>query len=294
MTRIFHITAIIVLGTMNASAQSTNFRNQLPIEGYSQPGRLATLAAPTSGIVAQRVAEEGALVSQGDCIARLDATIHTELIKLARIAMDSQGELEAAKAELQASRTRLARIEQLAKRSHASQVELIQAKEQVAVAEAGVLVTRDKQLQRKAEYTKLIAEKDLYTVKAPFDGVLVEYKKEKGEYVGPAEPSVCVLAELDELSIEFLVPRPRRKEVVLHQTAKVLFTDNDKTATGKVVYISPYPNGESNLYTVKVRIKNADREHEAGMRCQLIAVGPEQSIARVETTGTREGKQTSQ
>lgn len=287
LVRIAVLTLLALFGAVETLAQSINFQNQLPIEGYSQPGRLATLAAPTSGIVAERVAEEGAIVSEGDCIARLDNTIHTELIKLARIAMDSQGEHTAAKAELQASRTRLTRIEELAKRSHASQVELIQAREQVSVAEAGVLVTLDKQRQRKAEYEKLIAEAELYCISAPFNGVLVEYTKEKGEYVGPAEPSLCVLAALDELSIEFLVPRPRRKEVGLHKMATVLFTDNDKTAVGKVIYISPYPNGESNLYTVKVRVSNAEREHEAGMRCQLIAIGSADSMATAKKVDTR-------
>lgn len=274
--------AILLFCSGTAFAQTVSFENRLPIEGYSQPGRLATLAAATSGIVAERVAREGGSVKRGDVITRLDATIHNELVELARIAMDSKGENAAARADLQSSLSRLQRIEALSNRSHASEVELMQAQEQVAAAEAGMLVVQEKQLQRKAEHQKLLAEANLYAIKAPFDGVLVKYTKQTGEYVGAADPSVCVLAELDELSIEFLVPRPRRKEITLHSDATVLFTDTDQNATGKVVYVSPYPSGESNLYTVKVRIDNKARNHDAGMRCQLVSARGPESLAKTE------------
>ena len=109
--------------------------------------------------------------------------------------------------------------------------------------------------------------------------MVVEFLKEKGEYVGPTDPYVCVLAHLDELSIEFLVPRPRRNEVSLGATATVLFVETDQTASGRVTYVSPYPNGETNLYTVKVRIENSNRKHNAGARCQLVKIQANASLA---------------
>ncbi len=260
--------------TSNAAAQVETFHH-LPIEGYSQPGRLAKVAAATMGILEHFNLQEGQSVTAGQCIASLDDAVHSEIVEIARITMESNGELASAKAELQARHTRLTRIESLVRREHASQVEWLQAREQVSLAEANLLIAREKQQQREAEYQKLLAEANEYCIQSPFDGVVVEFLKEQGEYVGPADPHICVLAQLAELSIEFLVPRPRRAEVSLNASAKVLFVDTNQSVTGRVTYISPYPNGETNLYTVKVRVKNGDRKLDAGMRCHLVDVTPD-------------------
>ena len=144
VVRICTLVGMALLPMAATFAQDNSLANQLPIEGYSQPGRVAKLAAATTGIFEGFLFQEGEQVRLGDCIANLDAMIHVKLVEIARVSKASGGEIKSAEAELQASRTRLSRIVGLANRQHASQVELLQAKENVSIAEANLLITREK------------------------------------------------------------------------------------------------------------------------------------------------------
>lgn len=242
------------------------------IEGFSQPFRTASVAAAVSGIVDHRTAEEGMEVRENDCLIKLDDSVHQQLVEISRTAKEAQGELATARAELAARRTRLQRIEALADRQHATPVELLQAREQVALAEANLLTVEEKHLQRAAEFERLSAEAQQYCIAAPFDGVVVRFLKEEGEYVGAVDPDVCVLAQLNVLSVNFLIPREYRPQFQTGGQAGILFVDSQRQVNGSVYYISPFPDGETNMFTVKVRIDNADRKLNAGSRCHLLNV----------------------
>ncbi|QDS87623.1 Cobalt-zinc-cadmium resistance protein CzcB [Rosistilla ulvae] len=263
----FHGPLAVAQFTPPASASDYEYS---PIEGFSQPFRTARVAAAVTGIVDARTVAEGSEVLKGDCLLKLDSSVHQELVQISRVALQARGELATAKAELAARRTRFERIETLAGREHATPVELLQAREQVALAEANVLTAQEKQLQRKAEFKKLTAEANQYCVAAPFDGVIVQFLKEEGEYVGAVDPDVCVLAQLNVLSVNFLVPRDRRPEIQVGGHATVQFVDSNRRATGSIYFVSPFPDGETNMYTVKVRVDNADRLLNAGSRCHLL------------------------
>ncbi|QDV68268.1 Cobalt-zinc-cadmium resistance protein CzcB [Rosistilla carotiformis] len=243
-----------------------------PIEGFSQPFRTARVATSVSGIVEALAVAEGSEVRENDCLVELDSSVHEELLAISRTAMQARGELATAQAELTARRSRLERIESLAARQHATPVELLQAREQVALAEANVLSTQEKQLQRTAEFKKLTAEANQFCITAPFDGVIVRFLKEEGEYVGAVDPEVCVLAQLNVLSVNFLVPRDRRDEFELGGQATILFLDSKRRASGAICFVSPFPDGETNMFNVKVRVDNVDRTLNAGSRCHLLSL----------------------
>ncbi|MCA9232970.1 MAG: efflux RND transporter periplasmic adaptor subunit, partial [Planctomycetales bacterium] len=237
--------------------------------GFSQPLRQASLSGATYGIMMSRDVREGEWVHTGDCLVQIDHRVHDERLRLARVASESIGELQVAEAELAASQSRHSRLVELAQRKHATEVELLQAKEELEIARGNVQRAKDRMAQQQAEYARLLAESEQYRVKAPFDGVIVEFHKEVGEYVGPGESIVCTLADTSVLSVEFLVPRVHLASTVLGEEVDVVFTSAKRTVSGKVTYISPFPNGETNTYKVKVRVDNADGQLSAGERCLL-------------------------
>lgn len=212
---------------------------------------------------------EGEPVREGDCIAQLDHRVHNEKLELARVAKESLGELQIAEAEFEASQTRLRRLEDLAKRRHATEVEVLQAREALRVAQATIQRAKDRLSQQEADYQRLKVEADQYFVKAPFDGVVVEFSKQVGEYVGPGESVVCTLADISQLSVEFLVPRAYRDRLAVGDEVSVVFTVASRVELGRIIYVSPFPNGETNTYKMKVLVDNESRELSAGERCLL-------------------------
>ena len=239
------------------------------IDGFSQPRRVSNLACGTNGLIEELVAKEGAQVVKGECLIRLDDELHQQLLEIAKFRAEGVGELEAAEAELKNKHQRLRIIRDLAEQGSATPDELLRTVGDYELALANRKTIKEKMVMRVAEYHKLTLESKNYCVNAPFDGVLVEYLKQKGEFVGPADNAVCVVAELAQLSVEFLVPRRFRNSLSLDSTVEVLFTESQQRVAGVVYYISPFPNGETNTYTVKINVDNSDFKLNAGERCQL-------------------------
>ena len=250
-------------------AQTAEYNDAYTIQGFSQPNRISDVASQTAGIVSSLNADEGDTVRQGDCLVQLDRNVHDQKLELARIAKESRGELENAQAELAAKASRLKRLSALASRNHATPVELMQAEEDLAIARASIQRANDRLAQQTADHARLEAESAQFCITAPFDGVIIEFAKEVGEYVGPGDNTVCTIAELKTLSVEFLLPRHYRKNLNVNDSVDVLFTVSGQTVTGMVHYISPFPNGETNTFTVKARVDNSAGELSAGERCQL-------------------------
>lgn len=250
-------------------AQTAKYNESYAIQGFSQPSRVSSVASAIPGIVKSRCVREGDRVAQGDCILRLDQSVHDTKLEFARVSKESLGELEAAKAEHAAHATRLDRLRELASRKHATQVELLQAEEDFTVSKASVRRAQDRLDQQNAEYARLRAESEQHCIKAPFAGVVVEFKKQEGEYVGPGESTVCKIADLDTLLVEFLVPGHFRHNLKVNDEVQILFTVMNRQVAGTIEFISPFPNGETNTYQLKVRVDNSKGELSAGERCVL-------------------------
>lgn len=262
------------------------------IEGFSQPFRISNVAAATSGIVQELVSEEGAQVHQDECLLRLDDRIHQHLLKIAEANKDSTGELEAAQAELRSNTRRVQVIRELSQLGSATPDELFRAESDYELALANVKTMQEKTRLREAEYEKLLTQADDYRILAPFDGVIVEYLKQKGEFVGPVDPNVVLVAELTTLSVDFLMPRRHRSSISINRDVEVHFVESNRRVVGRVYYISPFPDGETNTYAVKVRVENQHLELNAGERCQLERVlQPRQPADSQNQSAPRAGQQ---
>jgi RND family efflux transporter MFP subunit len=239
------------------------------VEGFSQPNRIAKVSASTSGIVKELLVREGSEVKKDECLCRMDSKLQEKLLEIAAINRESKGELQAAETEVKNAEMRLQTLRDLASRQHASEQELQRAVSDFETAQAGLQMALEKQALRNLEFEKLQVATEQFCVRAPFDGVVTEFSKEEGEFVGVADYSVCTVAELSTLSVDFLVPRHYHRELKVDSEINVVFTESQKTVRGIVYYVSPYPNGETNTYSVKIRVDNSDRVLSAGERCQL-------------------------
>ena len=133
-----------------------------------------------------------------------------------------------------------------------------------------------------------MAEAKNYCVRAPFDGVVVAFHKERGEFVGAVDPGVCTIAELSTLSVEFFVPRVYRSSLKKNTLTSVRFVESNQMVQGEIYFISPYPEGDASTYTVKIRVDNRDGMLNAGEPCQLdLDSGFDGSMPPGRFTGTK-------
>ncbi|MEM9658905.1 MAG: efflux RND transporter periplasmic adaptor subunit [Planctomycetota bacterium] len=266
--------SVMAIGVALAWAAATvaNADPKIAIEGFSQPYRVAEIAASTTGIIERRLVPEGQRVVADQPLMQLESSVQDAMLQIAEAAMESEGELQSARAAHQLRQERLVAIRELASRQHATQDELRRALTEAELAQAELKAAQERKLVRKLEYDKLAAQAALYRVKAPFDGVVARFHKQCGEYVGPADPVVCTLVELTRLSVNLLVDRTQMQGIELGRQAELWFIDAGRAAKGQIYYISPYPDGETGTYVVKALVDNSEGAFAAGERCRLIGV----------------------
>lgn len=255
--------AIALLAGSPAIGQDSQY-----FEGFSHPFRSAEVASATSGIVKSWLVIEGESVKAGQSMVQLDDTIHQTNVAIARAAIASRGELALAHAELKLRNQRLNAIKELSKQRHATADELMRAQTEREVAAARLLAAEESQLRRELELEKLLAHSKSFTVVAPYDGVVTKINRLAGEYVGPAEPVVCEVAELETLAARFLVPTEAVETLPNESVVEVQFMGLGIKVSG-VATVSPYPDAETGMRSIAVKIDNPRGELPAGVRCRL-------------------------
>ncbi|HUH05111.1 MAG TPA: efflux RND transporter periplasmic adaptor subunit, partial [Kofleriaceae bacterium] len=139
-----------------ATMQASQPQLQVVRPGEVKGAREAHLAAALGGFVEAVKVENGATVEQGQPIAYVDSSVHNAQVKLTRIEVDE-------------AKRELARLESLGK----------------SVASARVDAARTRLARAEAQHSLSRTNQSRAAVRAPFAGVIVDLRIEKGEVVAP-------------------------------------------------------------------------------------------------------------
>ena len=240
-----------------------------PIEAFTEPNRKMDVAPAEPGIIASLDVKEGDRVTKGQLLATLDCEALVLAQRIAKAAMESRAQLDAATAERELRRHRLERLESLRTRNHASQDEVERARVELEVAEANVLAAEEQRIIDRLEYEKNEALVERRRLRSPVDGVVTRVHREEREYVSSNNPAVLTVVQLDPLRITFCVPTALGLTLKQNQTVPLVFPESGQKADGKVELVSPVTDPESGTIRVKVLVDNAKGLYRCGVRCCL-------------------------
>ena len=233
----------------------------LNASGYVTARRAATVSSKVTGRVVEVLIEEGMRVTEGQMLARIDATNVETSLRL------SEAQLEAARRAIgetsasldQAQRT-LRRTIDLAAKKVSSEADLDNAR-----AEAAVLEARLERLR--AEVT--VAERgiDLWkqqlddaVIRAPFSGVVTSKNAQPGEMISPmsaggsfTRTGICTIVDMGSLEVEVDVSESYINRVSPGQpVVATLNSYPDWPIPSKVIAI--IPTADRQKATVRVRV----------------------------------------
>jgi RND family efflux transporter MFP subunit len=239
------------------------------IDGLTEPFRTVDVAATEPGLIMKMFVREGDAVRQGQPLAALDSDVYAAMLAIAKQAMESQGNLQSALADVQLKRDRLAKFEALRAADHAREEELERARAELTIAEARLLAVREELEVRRLEFEKAKVQFERRTIRSPIDGIVTKAHKDEGEYVAPNDPIVCTVVQLNSLIATFSVPAPRARGLKADRKVKLRFADSEQPAEGAIEFVSPVTDAESGTVRVKVRLDNATGAYRSGERCTL-------------------------
>lgn len=240
-----------------------------PIDGFTEPYKVVHIASPENGVLATLDIKEGDRVSNGQVLGALNSDVHAAMLKVAEAGMAARGRLESAEAELALRRTRLEKLRILAERGHARHEEVNRAEADLEIAEGNTLSVREDLDAKRLEYERIRLQLERRSVRATLDGVVTEVFKQPGEYVGPGDPVIAEIVQLNPLAAVFMMTRQEAAGLAPGQPVTVKMADTFATTSGTVEYVAPTTDAESGLLRVKVRVDNSDGSVHSGEACSL-------------------------
>ncbi len=234
--RTFGLLVLFLAVSWDCSAGDEPAAATFTAEGLLLPAAQARLASRAKGVI-EEIKREGDVVKKGDTVMMLES-------EMERLQHEQQKHiLDLRTFERSAS-------DELSSKSVISKTEVEEKRVNHEVAKVQL-----EQAGRLLEMRKVLA---------PFDGVVAERLRERGEAVDEFTP-VINLANLDELYLEVFLPAARIRQVRLGEAVRVRLADlPGREFTGTVAEVSPSVNPASGDFKVRVLMPNPEGELVAG------------------------------
>jgi membrane fusion protein, heavy metal efflux system len=238
-----------------------------PVGCLIEPQFTAEVGTPASGLIEKVAADRGQAVRKGQLLAVIASDVEKATVVAARTKADSEGEINAAMASRDLSKTKLKRMHLLMQQGFASQLEIDQAKSEFEVADQRTAQARESQAIAKREL--VVAEEQLKqrTLRSPIDGVVVERMVHPGERVD-GKP-LFRIAALHPLKVEIIV-QSNQFGILREGMAIGVKPDlpNSQEMTAQVAQVDKIIDSASGTFRARLNLPNPKREIPAGVRCK--------------------------
>ncbi|MFG0258281.1 MAG: efflux RND transporter periplasmic adaptor subunit [Phycisphaerales bacterium JB043] len=248
------------------AARLETVENLRDVTGELRASRRTLVASEESGRVTSIPQNEGARVASGQVLATLDDTVATIESRRAQADLEAaQAQVDERQAELQQSRRDLARLEDLARQSSASQNEVDDARTQVARDEARLAQANALLASSQATLDRAIKRVQDMQIHAPYDASIVTLQTEVGQWVNQGD-AVAEIVSLDIVESWLDVPErfvDRLRVDGASVTIRVPALDAEFTATN--LSIIPVADPLARIFPVRAEISNPEQRLRPGM-----------------------------
>lgn len=184
-------------------------------EGIVKARTSVEVNARAEGVLRQMLFSEGASVTKGQPLFKIDSSVYQARVNKAR------ANVSKAQANEVKARRDLERIEPLFKANAASQLDLDNAKAAYESARADLSVAR-------ADLALAQVDLDATTIKAPITGFISSSSVDVGSYVGPGSGPLATMVNVDTVYVEFNLTTEQYARSRQHGLCFDAYCDNPK------------------------------------------------------------------
>jgi membrane fusion protein, heavy metal efflux system len=236
------------------------------------PLRSADIGTPVAGVVETVKVERGDRVTKGQVLFTLRAEVERASSVSAEVRSRNEAAVRGAAANLEAARLKYDRARALRDQDFVAQPALEQAKVEFQVAEAQLRHSKNQLESLRADVAPVRAQLAQRTVRAPFDGVVIDRLAQPGERV-ELQP-LLRLADVGRLRVEVIVPASLFGSVQVGQQV-TLQPDLPGVSARQadVTQVDRFIDAASNTFRVRLELDNANHQVPAGARCKVALDG---------------------
>jgi RND family efflux transporter MFP subunit len=229
------------------------------IPGLIRPSQEVELGAPMESTIAQVLVKEGASVTRGEAIFVLDDRVASARLQAVQHVARQSGAIDLAVAELEYAHSKLQDLSEAHKAGASNPSEMTRAQIDVRLAEARLRQAKEAQQQAQLQVDLAKAQLETYTVRAPFDGVVVALTAEVGGGVRSGDP-LATLQSISSLRAEMHLPVSEALSLKPGvEYAVTVDCGSSRVVPARLIFIDPRIDSGSATCRVVFRIANPDR-----------------------------------
>nr|WP_281170618.1 efflux RND transporter periplasmic adaptor subunit [Psychromonas arctica] len=239
-----------------------------PVDCVINPYKVVDVSSAVSGVLDTVKVERSDWVKKGQVIATLESGIERASLALAKVRADIDSEINLSKVNLAFDEKYQARIGKLYERNVVSYKIKDEADREVELSNWEVQQAKDMKKVRKLELQRAKEQVKQKTIRAPFDGFVIQKFKAEGEYV--EDLPIVRIAQFDPLLIEAIVPMELFGKIEIGMVGLVypeLYSDDPKQA--QVVAVDRMGDAASRTFGVRLELPNPDFKIPAGLKCEM-------------------------
>lgn len=228
--------AIVVTGTVSSGEVAP----EVSYIGTVMFNELSDVAAEVDGKVVSLAVEHGQKVAKDAPLVVLSSDLLDKRIANARLLM------EQAKAEYELARLDDVRMTKLFKSRSVSEGEFDKSR-------LGAQASERKYYALQATLNQLRLEREKKTIRAPYDGVVLERKAHRGEWISQGS-TVILMGRDGQIDVEVNIPAGSAQ--VIRPGLQVEVRVGEMTMPGEVYAVIPKGDVSTRTFPVKIRVQN--------------------------------------
>lgn len=269
--RVRHI--VLMMGIATAPVFATEERADCLLD----PSAVVKVGSPVPGQLSTVLVQRGALVQAGQPVARLQSSVETATVALARMQAQSRSEIAAQEARVAFSRKKVERANRLLSTNVVAQQDLDALQAELRIAEQDLARLTEQQKLQQLDLARATAALDVRTIKSPIQGIVTEKTLSGGEYVSEAG-HIMTIAAVDPLYVETFLPVKLYGRIAEGQSATVQI---EAPLSGRyeatVQVVDKVFDAASSTFGVRLTLANPRGEVPAGLHCK-VAFQPKDSF----------------
>jgi RND family efflux transporter MFP subunit len=211
------------------------------LEGMIEPSLEVRISSQVPGVIDEVLVERGDLVKKGQIVAKLRAGVEKADVELASV-------------QVEFSKRKLARNQELFAQEHISANEKDEIETEMKKGEALL--------------EEAAAKLEMRNIRSTVDGIVVKRDLAAGEYVG--EKPILTVAKINPLNVEVVVPVGRYGSMTKGMLAEVRpEAPVGGSYTGKVVIVDRVVDAASGTFGIRIELPNPNLSLPAGLKCKV-------------------------
>lgn len=243
------------------------------LSGYDcmiEPHSVTELSTREEGVLEKVLVRRGDIVRKGQVVAKLESSLETIALDFAEARAKMKGDVESRQATLEYMQRQRDRITDLYEDKAISFNDKDKADTDVRLAETELQVALDNQRLMQIERDRSARRLELRSIRSPVDGVIVEILLVPGESVEDRAREIMVIAEVDPLNVEIILPAKQFGSVQVGTPAEITpLLPGQPVRSAEVAVVDRTIDAASDTFRVQLQLENKDYAIPGGIRCDI-------------------------